>query len=153
MKLQTHDLSYFLCKNFFGDDGSQNRFVYQLILDTLELNKDKSTDYVLSRKSKEVHTFKLNLLKIAFLYSIKLSGYKVGIKFDKDPFVVEKDNCATKIVYTNIVYDLDALTRNSTNNFKFKNCLFGAATNIVKNSDKEKLVYSGYGIAFDGARS
>ena len=29
-----------------------------------------------------------------------------------------------------------------TNNFKFKNCLFGA-TNIVKNSDKEKYVYSG----------
>ena len=108
MKLQTHDLSYFLCKKFFGDDGSQNRFVYQLILDTLELKKDKSTDYVLSRKSKEVHTFKLNLLKIAFLYSIKLSRYKVGIKFDKDPFVVEKDNCATKIVYTYIVYDLDA---------------------------------------------
>ena len=30
-----------------------------------------------------------------------------------------------------------------------KNCLFGA-TNIVKNSDKVKYVYSGYGIAFDG---
>ena len=87
------------------------------------------------------------------MYSIKLSGYKVGIKFDKDAFVVEKDNCATKIVYTYIVYDLDALTRNSINNFKFKNCLFDAATNIVKNRDKEKLVYSGYGIAFDGARS
>ena len=27
--------------------------------------------------------------------------------------------------------------------------MFGA-TNIVKNSDKEKYVYSGYGIAFDG---
>ena len=31
---------------------------------------------------------------------------------------------------------------------KFKNCLFGA-TNIVKNSDKEKYVYSGYRIIFD----
>ena len=30
--------------------------------------------------------------------------------------------------------------------------MFGE-TNIVKNSDKEKLVYSGYGIAFDGASS
>ena len=31
---------------------------------------------------------------------------------------------------------------------KFKNCLFGA-TNIVENSDKEKYVYSGYGITFE----
>ena len=32
------------------------------------------------------------------------------------------------------------------------NCLFGA-TNIVKNSNKEQYVYSGYGIAFDSAGS
>ena len=31
-------------------------------------------------------------------------------------------------------------------NFTLKNCLF-VATNIVKNSDKEKYVYSGYAIA------
>ena len=54
----------------------------------------------------------------------------------------------TKIVNFCIVYDLDSWTRNPTNNLKFKNCLFGA-TNIVKNIDKEKYVYSGYGIAFD----
>ena len=33
-----------------------------------------------------------------------------------------------------------------------KNCLFGA-TNIVKNSDKEKRVYSGHGITFNCAGS
>ena len=37
-------------------------------------------------------------------------------------------------------------------NFKFKNCSIGAAS-IVKNSDKEKYVYSGYGITFDSAGS
>ena len=42
------------------------------------------------------------------------------------------------------------MARNPTNNFKFKNCLFGA-TNIVKNSDKEKYVYTGYRITFDSA--
>ena len=30
-----------------------------------------------------------------------------------------------------------------------KNCLFGA-TNVVKNNDKEKSVYNGYRIVFDG---
>ena len=49
-----------------------------------------------------------------------------------------------------IVYDLNAWPRNPTSNFKFKNCLFGA-TNIVKNSDKEKYICSGYGIKFDSA--
>ena len=51
----------------------------------------------------------------------------------------------TKIVNVYIIYDLAAWPKNPTNNFKFKNCLFGA-TNIVKNSDKEKYVYSGYGL-------
>ena len=35
-----------------------------------------------------------------------------------------------------------------TNNFKFKNCLFGR-TNIMKSIDKENYVHSGYGITFD----
>ena len=37
----------------------------------------------------------------------------------------------------------------SAQKFYIKNCLF-TATNIIKNSDKEKYVYSGYGIAFHG---
>ena len=36
---------------FVADDGSQNIFLYQPTLDTLELKKDKSIDYVLSRRS------------------------------------------------------------------------------------------------------
>ena len=56
----------------------------------------------------------------------------------------------TKIVNFCIVYDLDSWTKNPTNNLKFKNCLFGA-TNIAKNIDKEKYVYSGCGITFDSA--
>ena len=41
------------------------------------------------------------------------------------------------------------MAKNPLRNFTLKNGLFGA-TNIVANSDKEKFVYSGYGIAFDG---
>ena len=48
----------------------------------------------------------------------------------------------TKTVNFYIVYDLDDWPGNPTNNFKFKNCLFGA-TSAVKNSDKEKYVCSG----------
>ena len=84
--------------------------------------------------------------------SIKLSEYRTGVKFNKDSLVVEQNNYLIKIVNVNIIYGLDAWPRNPTNNFKLKNWLFGA-TNIVKNSDKEKYLYSGYGITFDSAGS
>ena len=58
----------------------------------------------------------------------------------------------TKILNVYIVYYLDTWPRNPTCNFKFKNCLFGV-TNIVKNSDKEKYVCSGYGTKFDSTGS
>ena len=58
-------------------------FLYQPILDTLELKKDKGTDYILRWKSKEVYNSKLNPLHTALLQSIKLSGYRMGIKFEK----------------------------------------------------------------------
>ena len=53
-----------------------------------------------------------------------------------------------KIENVYVLYNLDVWPRNPTNNFKFQNCLFGP-TSIVKNSDKEKYVYSGYGITYD----
>ena len=60
------------------------------------------------------------------------------IKFDKEPLAKEQNNFLTKIVNVYIVYNLDALPKIPLRNFT-KNCLFGA-TNIVKNSDKEKWV-------------
>ena len=65
------------------------------------------------------------------------SGYRMEIKFDKDLLAVEQNNYTIKIVNFYFVYDLDAWPKNPTNNFKFKNCLSGA-TNVIKNSDKEK---------------
>ena len=41
------------------------------------------------------------------------------------------------------------MSKTPLRNFILKNILFGA-TNIVKNSEIEKYVYSGYGIVFDG---
>ena len=73
------------------------------------------------------------------MHSIKLSENRTGIKFDKDPLTVEQNNYLTKILNVYIVYDLDAWQKDPTDNFKYKNCLFGEA-NIVKNSDKEKQV-------------
>ena len=73
-----------------------------------------------------IYTSKLKLLYTDFLHSIKLASYKVGIKFDSYPLAVEQNNYVTKIVNVYIVYHLDAWQRNTTNNFKFKKCLFSA---------------------------
>ena len=55
---------------FTSNDGSQNTFVYQPTLNTLEVNKDEGTDYVLSWKSNGVHNSKLKLLYTVFLNSM-----------------------------------------------------------------------------------
>ena len=109
----------------------KTHFVYQPTLDSLELKKDKGTDYVLSWRTKGVFDSKLKRLYTAFLHSIKLSEHRIGIKFDKDPLAVKQNNYSTKIVNVYIVYDLHAWPRNPTNSFKIKNCLYGA-TNTVK---------------------
>ena len=69
------------------------------------------------------------------------------IKLGKNLLAIEKNNYLSKIVNFFIVYNLNDLLKDPFNNFKSKNCLFGA-TNILKNSDKEKYVYSQYGITF-----
>ena len=106
------------------DNGSQNWFVYQPTV-------DKSTDSVLSWKSKGLYTSQLNPLYTAFLHNIKLSEYRLRKKFDEFPLAVAQSNCKNKIGNAYIFYDLYTCPKNPTNNFKIKNCLFGA-TNIVK---------------------
>ena len=68
--------------------------VDQATLDALEFNKDKEIDYFLSSKSNGLNNSKLKPLYTAFL---RLSEYKMGIKFDKDPLAVEQSNYLSKI--------------------------------------------------------
>ena len=79
----------------------------------LELKKDRGIDYVLSWKSNGVYNSKLKPLYIAFLHRLKLCGYKMEIKFDKDPLAVEQNNYLTEIVNIYIVYDLAVWPQNS----------------------------------------
>ena len=86
------------------------------------------------------------------MHSIKLSQYKIGIKFDKDPLAVEQNNYLIKFVNVCIDYNLVVWSKNLTSNFRFKNCLF-RPTSAVKTSDKENYIYRGYGITFGSADS
>ena len=62
------------------------------------IKKNKSTDYVLNWKQNEIFNSKLKPSFTAFLNSIKLSEYRIGIKLDKDPAAVEQKNCLIKNV-------------------------------------------------------
>ena len=64
----------------------------------------------------------------------------MGIQFHRNPLVVEQTNCLIKIVNIYIVCDLAAWPQNLSNNYKFKNSLFGA-TNIVKKMVIKKIMY------------
>ena len=87
---------------------------------------------------KDVLNSKLKSLYNTSLNSIKLSEYRIGIKFDKEPLAVEQNNYLTKIVNVYIVYDLDAWPKVMLRNFTLKKCFFGAY-NTVKDIDKEKF--------------
>ena len=60
------------------------------------------------------------------------------MQFNSTLLVTEQINNARKILNVYIVYDLDNWPKNP----EILHCLFGA-TNVVKNSDNEKYVYSG----------
>ena len=115
------DYNFFLGRIYFtSNDGSQNTFVYQLTLGTLELKIYKGAGYVLSWKSNGVYSSKLKPLYTAFLYSIKRSGYKIGMKNYKDSLAAEQNNYLPKTVNVYIVYDLEAWPKISLRNFTLK---------------------------------
>ena len=64
-----------------------------------------------------IYNYKLKSLYTDFLHSIKLFGYRMWIKFDKDPLAVDQKRYARKIVNIYVFYDLDACSRSPTSNF------------------------------------
>ena len=97
------------------------------------------TEYIILKKT--VYSSKLKPLYTAFLHGIKRFEYRIEVKFNKDPLAVEQNKYLNKIVTVYIFYELDAWPRTPTKKFIFKSILFGV-TSIIKNSDKEKYVYS-----------
>ena len=67
-------------------------FVYQPTLNILELKEDKSTEYVISWKSKGLYISKFNLLYTLFWYSIKLSGCRIRIQLGNSVLFAEKNS-------------------------------------------------------------
>ena len=150
-KLKAFDLSYFIEKNHFEEDGVQNHLVFQPIIRYFKIITN--TKYISSWQSKRLsdETIKppatfdnsLNPQVSYFGTKARLEFRGSYLKQDKSTF----DH--GKIVNIYIVYKLDK-TYVKTHPM-LVNCLFGAFS-ITKNADIDKNKYSGYGIGFDRTR-
>ena len=154
LKIRLLIMTYDLGRMYFtGNDSLQNMFVYQPTLRMLQLQKYKVVNFVIRWKSKGIYSSNLSLQYTHFLHSIKCFGYKIVTKFDRDSLFAEQNSCKTKCLHCLQCKCLHCLlvkflARKYACQFYIKTCLFGA-TNVVKNSDNDMWVYSGYGVAFD----
>ena len=153
-KLQTFDSSYFIGKNYFEEDGTQNYLVLQPIVRYFKILPN--TNYFLSWKSKGLSaetikshtTSPLTASDYNLIPTLSYSGTKTKLKFTGS--YLKQDQISYthgKVVNVYIVYELGASGSND-NDPTLKNCLFGAVT-LTKNADIDKYGYSGYGIGFD----
>ena len=75
--LITKDYNFFLGRIYItSNDGSQNMFIYQPIFNVLGL-KNKSTEYIISWKSKGAYNSKRKALHGAFLHNLKYFWNKI----------------------------------------------------------------------------
>ena len=87
MKLETFNSSYFMVI-YFVCDGFRNNIVYQPTFNTLDLNKDKGTNYVIDWTPKCLFESKLLPFMMLFLPHIKCFEYAIGIQFSNTFLVV-----------------------------------------------------------------
>ena len=134
------DLSYFIGKSYFEEDGAQNYLVFQLIRRYLKINGK----YISSWKSKGLSDETITPYATSdnsLTPLIDYYGSKVRVKFNKG--CLKQSNNLTydygSRVNIYIVYELGASSSNDSDP-TLKNCLFGAVT-LTKNTDIEKYGY------------
>ena len=144
-KLKALDLSYFIGKIHFEENGTQNYLVFQPINRYFELIGNKL--YISSWKTKGLSdetikppvTFDNSVTPL-----IDYIGDKVRLKFSRSCLKQPKLKYTHgTIVNIDIVYELGASGSND-NNPILKSCFFGAVA-LTKNADIDKYGYSGYG--------
>ena len=141
------DLGYFIGKNHFEENGTQNYLVFQPINKYFKVIGNPFS--ISSWKSKGLSDETINPPTTSLSPLIDYFGNKIRLKFGGS--CSKQSNKLTythrKIVNIYTVYKLGASTSHN-NDPTLKNCLFGAVT-LTKNADIEKYGYSCYGIGFD----
>ena len=146
------ELSYFLSKSYFDEDGTQNYYIFQPISKYLKVAYVNDVNYILSWKSRRLNDIKIESIKANnYLLNPRMDIYdtsKIRIKFNGSflnrfpPAILHGD-----IVNIYIVYEITS-NYSDINYPTLENCLFGSVK-LTKNADIDKYGYSGYGIGFD----
>ena len=147
--LKKFDSSYFIGKNHFEEDGTQNYLVFQLTNRYFKVIAN--TDYVSSWKSKGLSAETINLPTKSdnrLTPALRYYDTKTRVKFTGSCLKQPKISYTYgKVVNIYIAYELGASSSHN-NDPALKNCLFGAVT-LTKNAGIDKYGYFGYGIGFD----
>ena len=148
-KLKTFDSGYFIGKNYFEEDDTQNYLVFQPMHKYFKITNKK---YISSWKSKGLSDKTITPYATSdnsLPPLIDHYGTRIRLKFNgsclKQPNKLTYDYGHNVNVY--IVYELGASSLNHSDP-TLKNCLFGAVT-LTKNADVEKYGYAGFGIGFN----
>ena len=148
-KLKTFDLSYFIGKGHFEDDGTQNYLVFQQLNKYFKIIANKK--YISSWQSKGLsdQTIKSPATSDNSLTPlIDYYGAKRRVRFTGNCLKQPKNSYTHRTIVNNyIVYELGASSSHN-NDPTLQSCLFGAVT-YTKNADIDKYGCSGYGIGFD----
>ena len=152
------DASYFRGKNYFGDDGMQNYFVFQPMYKYCKkvIDSTNNTVYAHCWQSKGLSDGKINAPGTSSSNDeapiLEYGGAEIRLKIKGDSL---RQNKVTynhgKIVKIYIVYEISS-TFTSQSSFALKNSLFGAIK-ITKNAVISKYKYSGYDNGFDSKGS
>ena len=141
-------MSYFIGRNYFENDGTQNYLVFQPINKYLKFNP--RTGLLSEWESKRLSDRIIKPLDTSV-------APRAGFENDGKRYFKFRGSClkedeakrnSDKIINIYIVYDLQS-NPNYNPDFTLENCLFGAVK-ITKNTDVDIYKYSGYGIGFDG---
>ena len=148
-KIKNFDLSYFIGKNHFEEDGLQNYLVFEPMHKYL---KTDSSYHISSWTSKGLSNESITPPSAAnnFLTpSLNYLGTKIRVKFSGSCLKQDKVTYTHgKIVNIYIVYEINKKDNTIISDPTLENCLFGAVT-LTKQVNIDKYGYSGYGIGFD----
>ena len=149
-KLKNFDLSYFIGKSHFEEDGTQNYFLFHPLNKYFKVVTNANTKDILSWQTKGLSDESMkppSTSDNSLNPKISCYGSKTRLEFKGKCLKQDKSTFNHgKIVDIYIVYELDKtyIKTNPT----LVNCLFGAVS-ITKNAYIDKNKYSRYGIGFD----
>ena len=150
-KLKTFDSSYFIGKNHFKEDGTQNHLVFQPMYRYFTRTVGVvNGSYIYYWQSKGLSDEKIDSVKTPNHSITRSDYYGTETRVELNGSCFKQDSVTFnhgKVVNIYIVYEISK-SINISNCLTLENCFFGAFS-LTKNSDIDRYKVSGYGTGFD----